>query len=150
MAYDSFPQGFVKIQGFGTFQYEDEWNGGMIEGTVVKINDRYFEFNIDPSDGYRSYGVCGECEPKELDVEFPDQIVWCYVKHIHHHDYWDGGEDPNNWDDILTIINPVDNSEILEVGTLTEDAWYPMGICHWSPENLPINKEQYFSDVAEA
>lgn len=35
-----------------------------------------------------------------------------------------------------------DGTDILRIGTSYEygDPYYPCGICHWEPENLPINK----------
>lgn len=144
--FEGLPQGrMVKLTGFSRHTYirqYDEWDPGeKIEGVIVELDGQQYFFYIDPDDGFRSYGGWYKVDNQKLDVTFPPQTVWAFVDHVQMWDMWND-EPADDFNHYFKLINPADGTDILKIGTSYEygDPYYPCGICHWEPENLPINK----------
>lgn len=84
----------------------------------------------DPSDGWRSY--CQELiitsEPCKIKIPNVEVIGTMNYDEFNERD-----------DDVLTLIDAITGKEVLSVGTLSFDDWYPCCLMEWTPENLSCN-----------
>ena len=124
------------LTGFCDAEFKCGWDE-TTDGYVIQLDGENYGCYYDPDDGYRSYG---EFSPTTLPCTntFPPQEV-TVVEYSSNGGYnW--YEDPKF--KRIEIRNKNTNEVILVVGTIWYDSYYPMGICEWHPENLPINKDR--------
>ena len=129
------PEGKHKFSGIETYiQQGRYWD--TREGFYIVIDDTVYAFEIDPDDGYRSYGdlyIPENISVNDIKNKFPAQDV---IITQHH------GEDTDGYKHFYSIINAETGKTILEIGTDYTDNFYPMVICHYYPENMAINQRQ--------
>lgn len=136
MIKDILPDGKYLLSGVDEYQTTNTFYEN-INGVVLILNGEKYIMAEDPSDGYRSYGIIFQDEDVECINTFPPQevVVESKVTEITEHFY-------SRVDEMMTIKNPFTNKIIIELGTEDMEDYYPVGIFHYYPENLPINKEK--------
>lgn len=136
MIKDMLPDGKYLLSGVDEYQSTNTLVEN-INGVVLILNGEKYIMAEDQCDGYRSYGVIFKDEDVECINTFPPQevIIESKLTEI-------PGDFISEVNEMMTIKNPFNNEVIIELGTENMDDWYPMGIFHYYPENLPINKSK--------
>ena len=128
------PEGKHKFSGIEPYTRPgDYWD--KREGYYIVIDDTVYAFEIDPDDGYRSYGdlyIPEHISANNIKNRFPEQDV---IIALYNREDTDGGKQ------FYSILNAETGKTILEIGTDYTDSFYPMAICHYHPENMSINQK---------
>ena len=129
--------GKVILTGFCDATFYVGWNNEEVEGHIVQINGKNYACYVDPDDGYRSYSSFFETD-EPCTRTFPPQEV--EYEEISEEGGYDWYEEPKRSGMMLSNIDT--KEVILYISTVWHDGYYPTGVVHWHPENLPINKER--------
>lgn len=130
------PEGKHELSGIEPFQYQDKY-GNTKDGYYIIIDNVVYAFEIDPDDGYRSYGnlyIPENISVNNIKNRFPPQDV---IITQHHREHTDG------YKHFYSITNAEIGKTILEIGTDYTDDFYPVAICHYYPENMAINQQLF-------
>ena len=128
------PEGKHKFSGIELFNYQNRYDSER-DGYYIIIDNVVYAFEIDPDDGWRSYGylyIPENISVNDIKNRFPAQDV---IITQHHREHTDGNKH------FYSIINAETGKTILEIGTDYTDSYYPMAICHYYPENMAINQQ---------
>lgn len=136
MIKDILPDGKYLLSGVDEYQTTNDFYEN-INGIVLILNGEKYIMAEDQCDGYRSYGILVKNENVECLNTFPPQEVVIESKVTKITEHFDSISN-----EMMTIKNPFTNEIIIELGTENMDDYYPMGIFHYHPENLPINKNK--------
>jgi hypothetical protein len=131
MKNDLIADGWHVLTGIGETTVYDDWYNTTADAVVFQLDGRNFIVYADKDDGFRSYGRLHETDERP-QMTFPPQSVHAFTEVV---DTFDG--------EILHLENE-DGEPVLEIGTDNSDAYYPLAIFHWYPENLPVNKRRRF------
>lgn len=85
----------------------------------------------DPDDGYRSYMEELEVSDTPCKIKLPDIEVFCLMM----------ADDRYERNDVLLFIDVLSGKEILSVGTMNYDDYYPCCHMEYHPENMYCNRE---------
>lgn len=136
MIKDILPDGKYLLSGVDEYQTTNDFYEN-INGVVLILNGEKYIMAEDQCDGYRSYGILVKNENVECLNTFPPQEVVIESKVTKITEHFDSISN-----EMMTIKNPFTNEIIIELGTENMDDYYPMGVFHYHPENLPINKNK--------
>lgn len=136
MIKDILPDGKYLLSGVDEYQTTNDFYEN-INGVVLILNGEKYIMAEDQSDGYRSYGILVKDENVECLNTFPPQEIVIESKVTKITEHFDSISN-----EMMTIKNPFTNEIIIELGTENMDDYYPMGVFHYHPENLPINKNK--------
>lgn len=125
----------VKFSGFCEATFEAGMYYDNVDGFIVQLDGKNYGCHIDPDDGYRSYGTFFETDQPCTNTFQPQEVILRQVEEEGGYDY---NEEPKT--SMMYLINPATKETILEAGTIWYDSYYPMGICNFNPEAMPINK----------
>lgn len=125
----------VKFSGFCEATFEAGLYYDNVDGFIVQIDGKNYGCHVDPYDGYRSYGAFFETDQPCTNTFPPQEVILRQVEEEGGYDYY---EEPKT--SMIYLINPATKETILEAGTIWYDSYYPMGICNFNPEAMPINK----------
>lgn len=126
------PEGKHKFSGIEPYSRSSDYGDGY-EGYYIIIDNTIYAFEIDPDDGWRSYGnlyIPENVLVNDIKNRFPAQEV---VITQHHREHTDGNKQ------FYTITDVKTGKVILEIGNDYTDSYYPTAICHYYPENMAIN-----------
>lgn len=98
-------------------------------GYLIELNGITYFFEEDPSDGYRSFTFGGIDNSRKCQYRFAKQKV--EVKVIKE-DLFEG----------IYIFDLVTKELVVKIGTASYDAYYPMAIMEYYPENFAINQTE--------
>ena len=117
------PEGKHEFSGIEPYtRPSDYWS--ECEGYYVIIDNTVYAFEIDPDDGYRSYGnlyIPENISVNDIKNRFLAQDV---IITQHHREHTDGNKH------FYSITDAVTGKVILEIGTDYTESYYPMAICH--------------------
>ena len=128
------PEGKHKFSGIESYKRPGDYWGECI-GSYIVIDDVVYAFEIDPDDGYRSYGkvyILKNISVNNIKNRFPAQDV---IITLHQREHTDGNKQ------FYAITDAITGKTILEIGTDYTDDFYPVAICHYYPENMAINQQ---------
>lgn len=133
--FEKLPTGKHRLSGIEQYSRKTTF-GDNIDGYYVIINNNVYAFELDPDDGYRSYGsvfVPIGITPKDIKNRFvPHDVIITLIKdHV-----GDGGKQ------FYQIVDAITGKIVLEIGTDYYDSYYPCAIFHYYPENLAINNKE--------
>lgn len=126
----------VKFSGFCEATFEAGMYYEKVDGFIIQIDGVNYAAYVDPYDGYRSYSAFFETNQPCTNTFPPQEVIW-QVKNDGNYDNC-SDEEPRS--EMLYLLNPTTKETILEAGTIWYDSYYPMGVCFFNPEAMPINK----------
>lgn len=133
------PLGEHLLSGVESFSVVRDYDKS-ISGYYLVIDDTVYAFEIDPDDGYRSYG----------DLSIPDNIKKEDIRNSFQPVRVIISDEPESGKEaIMYAIRDCSNGKvILRIGTDYTDGYYPCAIFDYYPENMVINN-RIFKDAEE-
>lgn len=109
---------------------------------ILVLNGEYYIAYVNPDDGYRSYAslTClGNVLPDTVRIATTipvDQDV--YLKDVEIASEYEYADGPTQ---ATQICNANTHETIMEIGTIYDDDYYPIGYIHYYPEELDANRK---------